>query len=44
MGSAFFMQGLLLYPFAATKNPFLLNVVGLSMRYMGYTSDMIPKK
>jgi hypothetical protein len=44
LGSAFFMQTLLLNPLASTKNPFLLNVVGLSMKYMGYTSDLAPRK
>lgn len=43
MGSAFFMQALLLNPVSSTKNPFLLNVVGLSMKYMGYSTDMKPR-
>lgn len=44
MISALLMQALLLNPFASTKNPFLLNVVGWAMRYMNYTPDMIPPK
>jgi hypothetical protein len=44
LGSSFFMMGILLNPLSSTKNPFLLNVVGLAMRYMGYTADMAPKK
>lgn len=44
MGSAFFMMATLLNPLSITKNPFLLNVVGLSMKYMGYSTDMTPRK
>jgi hypothetical protein len=43
MVSAMVMQALLLNPFAATKNPFLLNVVGFALRYMNYSPSMVPK-
>ena len=39
IGSAAFMQLLLLNPIASTKNPFLVNIVGFALRYMGYTPD-----
>ena len=43
ISSSIIMQFLLLNPLASTKNPFLINVVGWSMRYMNYTPDMAPK-
>jgi hypothetical protein len=41
--SSVFMQVCLLNPISGLKNPFLLNVVGWAMRYMNYTSDLVPK-
>jgi hypothetical protein len=38
------MQALLLNPLASAKNPFIINIVGWSLRYMNYTPDMVPKK
>ena len=43
MVSSVVMQALLLNPVAATKNPFIINVVGWAMRYMNYSTDMAPK-
>eukprot|EP00607_Mallomonas_marina_P007199 CAMPEP_0182416274 /NCGR_PEP_ID=MMETSP1167-20130531/545_1 /TAXON_ID=2988 /ORGANISM="Mallomonas Sp, Strain CCMP3275" /LENGTH=237 /DNA_ID=CAMNT_0024588899 /DNA_START=43 /DNA_END=756 /DNA_ORIENTATION=+ len=42
--SAIFMQILLLNPLSSAKNPMLLNVVNWSMKYMGYSSDMAPRR
>jgi len=42
--SAVFMQALLLNPLASAKNPFLVNIVGWSMKYMNYSPDMVPKR
>ena len=42
MSSSVIMQLLLINPVAATKNPFLINVVGWAMRYMNYTPEMRP--
>lgn len=44
MTSAVFMQVLLLNPLSSAKNPFLLNIVNWSLKYMGYTPDMQPKR
>lgn len=37
------MQATLLNPLSPVKNPFLLNIVGWAMRYMNYTTDLVPK-
>lgn len=42
MASSVIMQLLLINPLAATKNPFLVNVVGWALRYMNYSPDMRP--
>lgn len=42
MASSVIMQLLLINPISATKNPFLVNVVGWAMRYMNYSPDMRP--
>lgn len=39
MTSSVFMQVLLLNPVASTKNPFVVNIVGWSLKYMGYQPD-----
>ena len=39
MGSCFFMMATLLNPVSSSKNPVLINVVGLALRYMGYSPD-----
>ena len=39
MTSSIFMQLLLLNPVTSTKNPFVINIVGWSLRYMGYQPD-----
>eukprot|EP01041_Mallomonas_annulata_P014027 gene14027-29863_t len=44
MISATFMQILLLNPLSSSKNPLLLNIVNWSLKYMGYSSDMAPKR
>jgi hypothetical protein len=44
MISSLTMQALLLNPISASKNPFLLNIVGWSLKYMNYSPDMAPKK
>lgn len=44
MVSATAMQISLLNPLGRGKNPFLLNILNWSMRYMGYSSDMFVKK
>mmetsp|Transcript_24211 Transcript_24211/g.22014 ORF Transcript_24211/g.22014 Transcript_24211/m.22014 type:complete len:253 (+) Transcript_24211:78-836(+) len=41
--SAILMQGMILNPFSSIKNPFLINIVGWSLRYMNFTKDMYPK-
>jgi hypothetical protein len=43
MSSCVLMQLLLVNPIGATKNPFIINVVGWAMRYMNYSPDMRPK-
>lgn len=42
IASSVIMQLLLINPISATKNPFLVNVVGWAMRYMNYSPDMRP--
>lgn len=39
MTSSVFMQLLLINPVSSTKNPFVINIVGWAMRYMGYQPD-----
>jgi Chloroplast import apparatus Tic20-like len=39
MTSSVFMQLLLINPVSTTKNPFVINIVGWSLKYMGYSPD-----
>lgn len=43
MVSCISMQAILINPISSSKNPVLVNVVGWSMKYMNYASDMKPK-